>query len=415
MADIFLSYAREDTARAEVVAKALESAGYDVFWDSEIPPGSTWADYLEEKLSNAKVLLVLWSKASTQSQWVREEARIGRDKGKLLPALLDGTQPPFGFGEVQAADLSDWNGQSDHPAWKRLLAGLQALVTRDGAAAPQPRPTPPPPPPAGPGWRAAPAGIATTLPDPPAKKGLPWWVWVGGTVVALALIGMLMPSAPPSPGGGGSQVGSNSTIAVQSAPQGLMGEAAELEARAAVEQAKSNAAMGQQAAAAAIAGQSGYGSTQGPAGSVAGEVFKLQSGQPGAVGARIGAVGEFYGLLHPTSANSYVMDGVVTVQGGASASGKWSYDGARSTFVGGAEIINKYSWLGKEEGDTVNKTGTGLGVVRYANGARYVGAYRTVGENAAMQLFRHGSGVLYNAKGEIESAGTFKNDDYVGP
>jgi hypothetical protein len=420
MADIFLSYARDDAARAEQVARSLESAGYDVFWDTEIPPGSTWADYLEAKLSAAKVLLVLWSKASTQSQWVREEARIGRDKGKLLPVLLDGSPPPFGFGEVQAADLSDWNGQAEHPAWKRLLSGLQALITRDGSPAPQPRPAPPPPSPpsAGPGWRAAPAGIATTLPDAPVKKGPPWWVWVGGTVVALALIGLFLPSDNPP----GSQSGSTSQVATDSrfnnppgtAVQGALGEAAESEARAAMERGRANALLGQQAAAAAMAGQTGYGTSQGPGGAVAGEVYKIPLGQPAAVGAKVGDQGEFYGQLHATAPDAYSLDGSVTVKGGG-GSGKWVYQGSRATFVGGAEIANKYSWLGKEEGDTVNKIGAGVGVVRYPDGSRFAGAYKTVGEGATMQLFRHGVGVLYNAKGEVEAAGTFQNDDYVGP
>ena len=119
MADVFLSYAREDTARADQVAKGLAAAGLDVFWDNEIPPGTTWADYIEQKLTQSKALIVLWSENSTKSQWVREEARMGRDKGVLIPVMIDNSQPPFGFGEVQAANLSNWNGEADHPHWRR--------------------------------------------------------------------------------------------------------------------------------------------------------------------------------------------------------------------------------------------------------------------------------------------------------
>ena len=49
---------------------------------------------------------------------MREEARIGRDKGKLIPLMVDKTPAPFGFGEVQAADLSAWNGYDGDPAWQ---------------------------------------------------------------------------------------------------------------------------------------------------------------------------------------------------------------------------------------------------------------------------------------------------------
>lgn len=139
MADLFISYSREDAQRAQALAAALESEGFDVFWDREIPPGHTWAEFLETKLNDCKRVLVLWSGASTQSQWVREEARMGRDRGKLVPVMLDASAPPFGFGEVQAANLADWNGRRDHAGFQRLVA---ALRTATGAPQPQAAPQP---------------------------------------------------------------------------------------------------------------------------------------------------------------------------------------------------------------------------------------------------------------------------------
>ncbi len=140
MADVFISYAREDRARAEQVARALSAEGFDVFWDNEIPPGQTWADFTEAKLSASKALIVLWSGSSTQSQWVREEARMARDTGKLIPASIDGSVAPFGFGEVQSADLSNWTGRSDDPSWRRVR---DAVLAKVGAPS-NPRPAAPP-------------------------------------------------------------------------------------------------------------------------------------------------------------------------------------------------------------------------------------------------------------------------------
>lgn len=125
MADVFISYAREDRARAEQIARGLEAQGYDVFWDNEIPPGQTWADYTEAKLTQSKVTVVLWTASSVASQWVREEARMARDKGKLIPVLLDGSMPPFGFGEVQGADLSAWRGEANNPAFARVVEAIR--------------------------------------------------------------------------------------------------------------------------------------------------------------------------------------------------------------------------------------------------------------------------------------------------
>src|ERR1700755_1500395 len=112
MAEVFISYAREDRARAEQVANALAANGIQAFWDTEIPPGQTWADFIENKLTQCKALIVLWSEHSTKSQWVREEARMGKETRKLIPAMLDHTPAPFGFGELQGADLWAWHGDT---------------------------------------------------------------------------------------------------------------------------------------------------------------------------------------------------------------------------------------------------------------------------------------------------------------
>jgi uncharacterized membrane protein YhaH (DUF805 family) len=141
--------------------------GLQVFWDTEIPPGQTWADYIEGKLNQCKSVIVLWSQHSTKSQWVREEARMGREKAKLIPAMLDGSPMPFGFGEVQAADLSTWNGQADHPQWRRLSQAVYTAV--NGADAPMPAPQAAPAPQARPQPAYTPpaATDATTASDSP--------------------------------------------------------------------------------------------------------------------------------------------------------------------------------------------------------------------------------------------------------
>ena len=182
MGDVFLSYAREDRARAEQVAHGLEAAGVQVFWDNEIPPGQTWADYIEGKLTQCRALIVLWSAESTKSQWVREEARMGRDKGVLIPAMIDNVQAPFGFGEVQAANLSSWTGDTNHPDWRRFVEAVRSAQGRE----PTPRPMPSEPP------RVQPAMSAAHVAAAPAKKGVPTWAWVvGGIVGVLVLLGVL--------------------------------------------------------------------------------------------------------------------------------------------------------------------------------------------------------------------------------
>jgi hypothetical protein len=190
MADIFISYSREDRSRADQVAQALQGMGLDVFWDSEIPPGTTWADYIETKLNECKAVVVLWSEHSTKSQWVREEARMGRDKGKLIPAMIDASQSPFGFGEVQAANLSDWTGQPDHSEWRRFSEAVRLAASREKPANPATYAPPPPAPVYQP--TAAPRPAMSSTPAPASGGGFslssikPIW-WIGG-LIAVALV-----------------------------------------------------------------------------------------------------------------------------------------------------------------------------------------------------------------------------------
>ncbi|MCX7356889.1 MAG: toll/interleukin-1 receptor domain-containing protein [Alphaproteobacteria bacterium] len=190
MADVFLSYAREDTARADQVAKGLTAAGLDVFWDNEIPPGTTWADYIEQKLTQCKALIVPWSEHSTKSQWVREEARMGRDKGVLIPVMIDASQPPFGFGEVQAANLTSWNGEADHPSWRRFVTAVMNATQSEPRPAPQPAPapTPPPQPQSAPPQQQQQAWSTPAQPQGGEKKSVPVWMWVAGGVGAIAVL-----------------------------------------------------------------------------------------------------------------------------------------------------------------------------------------------------------------------------------
>lgn len=189
MADVFLSYAREDRARAEQVAQGLQAAGVEVFWDSEIPPGQTWADYIESKLTQCKALIVLWSEHSTKSQWVREEARMGRDKGVLIPAMIDASQAPFGFGEVQAANLANWTGDSNHPDWRRFVEAVRSAANRTGPAASAR---------AQPAMSAPPRAHASAPAREQKKKGgIPGWAWaVGGVVVTIIVLGVIGANLP---------------------------------------------------------------------------------------------------------------------------------------------------------------------------------------------------------------------------
>lgn len=108
MADVFLSYARGDRSAAERLARAIGEAGLSVWWDRHIKGGAEFSRDIERQLDAAARVLVLWSKEAVDSRWVRDEASVAADSGRLVGATLDGTPPPLGFRQFQTIDLSDW-------------------------------------------------------------------------------------------------------------------------------------------------------------------------------------------------------------------------------------------------------------------------------------------------------------------
>jgi tetratricopeptide (TPR) repeat protein len=112
MASVFLSYSREDVDRIRSLARALEGAGHDVWWDRRITGGEEFSGAIEEALESAQVVVVAWSRTSVKSAWVRDEAAAGRDRSCLIPVTVDGCAPPLGFRQYQTIDLSKWNGRS---------------------------------------------------------------------------------------------------------------------------------------------------------------------------------------------------------------------------------------------------------------------------------------------------------------
>ena len=128
MANIFLSYAHEDRAFASRLADALAIAGWSVWWDRSIVPGSTFEEVIEAELNAAPCVIVLWSAQSRQSNWVHDEATEAQHKGVLVSATIDGVLPPLGFRKQQTADLTHWDGSTGAPDFLMLSAGIRRLL-----------------------------------------------------------------------------------------------------------------------------------------------------------------------------------------------------------------------------------------------------------------------------------------------
>ena len=54
MADLFVSYKREDAAKVGKLVTALRESGLDVWWDEDIPGGAQWEASIEADWALAK-------------------------------------------------------------------------------------------------------------------------------------------------------------------------------------------------------------------------------------------------------------------------------------------------------------------------------------------------------------------------
>jgi TolB-like protein/Flp pilus assembly protein TadD len=140
MADVFLSYKREDAPKVRKLVDALRGAGLDAWWDEDIPGGAQWEATIEKELAAAKAVIVCWSPASISSENVRSEARTAREDGRLVQVFMKPCTPPLFFGERQGFDLTKWRGAADDPRIAKLSDCVRKVAAgerADGGDRPQ--------------------------------------------------------------------------------------------------------------------------------------------------------------------------------------------------------------------------------------------------------------------------------------
>lgn len=140
MSDVFISYSRDDLESVSKIAAAVKEAGYDLWWDKDLPPHLSYTEVIQEKIGGAKAVIVVWSADASKSEWVRAEADMARNQNKLVQTSIDDGMPPLPFNQIQYASLSDWNGETEHPAWHKVLLSLTDLVGREDIAPPKQAP-----------------------------------------------------------------------------------------------------------------------------------------------------------------------------------------------------------------------------------------------------------------------------------
>ncbi len=135
MADVFISYKRDERAAVERIAHQLRAIGFDVWFDASMTAGDAFSDEIDREARAARAILVCWSASARESRWVKAEAMIGFEQDKLAAAYVDGPDdfsPPTPFNTVHAADVRGYvSAPSDtHAGWRSVLRRIGKLCQR---------------------------------------------------------------------------------------------------------------------------------------------------------------------------------------------------------------------------------------------------------------------------------------------
>ena len=138
MNDIFLSYSREDQAVARRYAEGFEREGLGVWWDETLRSGEAYDEVTEKALREAKAVVVLWSKISVTSRWVRAEATLADRNKTLVPVMIEACDRPIMFELTQSAELMHWDGSPKDRAWMTLVADVKRRIAARSVLVPPP-------------------------------------------------------------------------------------------------------------------------------------------------------------------------------------------------------------------------------------------------------------------------------------
>jgi len=145
LADIFVSYARQDKASVAPLVAAIEAEGWSVWWDPEITPGEEFDSLISRELEGSRSVVVVWTPTSVESRWVRGEARDAADRGVLVPVRFDKAKLPIDFRALHTTDLDQWGGDRNGAAFRGLCKALEAKIGPPRKAVmirPEPEPEP---------------------------------------------------------------------------------------------------------------------------------------------------------------------------------------------------------------------------------------------------------------------------------
>ena len=112
-ADIFISYSHPDLNLAAAQDRDLRGEGYRTWWAAHLVGGDTLHTAIIAAIDSVRAVVVIWTPASTLSQWVYSEALRAHSQNKLVPVRthdLAVVQIPPPFSTLLTLDFDDRSG-----------------------------------------------------------------------------------------------------------------------------------------------------------------------------------------------------------------------------------------------------------------------------------------------------------------
>lgn len=185
---IFVSYAHADSEKVLPIVDALDKSGFRVWYDSGIEAGTEWPEYIEERLSNANVILVFMTPSAVESRNCRNEINFALElKKEMLVVYLEDTVLLKGMRLQLNSTQSMFRKyhRSEEEFYRELL---KAKILQSCRVAPVEEPV------AAPVQAPAPAPVQTPTPQPPqaapapARKKPLLYIMLAAVLVALIVL-----------------------------------------------------------------------------------------------------------------------------------------------------------------------------------------------------------------------------------
>ena len=114
MTQVFISYSRKDLVFVERLAKDLQAAGLQVWYDlSGLAAGTRWGKEIQSAIQQSQIFVVVLSPNSIDSEWVEKEFMYANSlKRKIIPLFYQPCETPLWFINLHFIDVQGDNYDS---------------------------------------------------------------------------------------------------------------------------------------------------------------------------------------------------------------------------------------------------------------------------------------------------------------